>query len=82
MEQLLILLIFLPLVGALVTAFTGNAAKHVALFFSLVSLALTAVITGQFTPDATTQFVVNLPWIADLGINFHAGIDGISLITL
>jgi NADH-quinone oxidoreductase subunit M len=82
MEQLLILLIFLPLVGALVTAFTGNAAKHVALFFSLVSLALTAVITGQFTPDATTQFVVNLPWIADLGINFHAGIDGISLITV
>jgi NADH-quinone oxidoreductase subunit M len=82
MEQLLILLIFLPLVGALVTAFTGNAAKHAALFFSLVSLALTAVITGQFTPDATTQFVVNLPWIADLGINFHAGIDGISLITV
>jgi len=82
MEQLLILLIFLPLVGALVTAFTGNAAKHVALFFSLVSLALTAVIVGQFTPDATTQFVVNLPWIADLGISFHAGIDGISLITV
>jgi len=82
MEQLLILLIFLPLAGALVTAFTGNAAKHVALFFSLVSLALTAVIVGQFTPDATTQFVVNLPWIKDLGINFHAGIDGISLITV
>jgi len=82
MEQLLILLIFLPLVGALVTAFTGNAAKHVALFFSLVSLALTAVIVGQFTPDATTQFVVNLPWIKDLGISFHAGIDGISLITV
>ena len=82
MEQLLILLIFLPLVGALVTAFTGNAAKHVALFFSLVSLALTAVIVGQFTTDATTQFVVNLPWIKDLGISFHAGIDGISLITV
>jgi NADH-quinone oxidoreductase subunit M len=82
MEQLLILLIFLPVVAALVTAFTGKAAKHVALFFSLVSLALTAVITAQFTPDATTQFVVNLPWIQDLGISFHAGIDGISLITV
>ena len=70
------------MVAALVTAFTGKAAKHVALFFSLVSLALTAVITAQFTPDATTQFVVNLPWIQDLGISFHAGIDGISLITV
>ena len=70
------------MVAALVTAFTGKAAKHVALFFSLVSLVLTAVITAQFTPDATTQFVVNLPWIQDLGISFHAGIDGISLITV
>ena len=82
MEQLLILLIFLPVVGALVTAFTGNAAKHVALVFAVASLALTAVVAGQFIPDASTQFVVNLPWIQDLGIHFHAGIDGISLITV
>lgn len=82
MEQLLILLIFLPVVGALVTAFTGNAAKYAALAFAVASLALTAVIACQFTPDASTQFVVNTPWIQNLGINFHAGIDGISLITV
>jgi len=82
MEQLLILLIFLPLLGALITAFTGNAAKHVALVFAIASLAVTAVIATQFIPDASTQFVVNLPWIKDLGISFHAGIDGISLITV
>jgi len=82
MEQVLLLLIFLPLVGALVTAFTGNAAKHVAMVFALASLAIAAAITCQFTPDASKQFVVNLPWIQGLGINFHAGIDGISLITV
>jgi NADH-quinone oxidoreductase subunit M len=82
MEQLLIILIFLPLAGALVTAFTGNAAKHVALVSALASLALTILITLKFIPDASTQFVVNLPWIKELGINFHAGIDGISLITI
>lgn len=82
MEQLLVLLIFLPLVGALVTAFTGKAAKYAAMVFALASLALTAVVAGQFIPDASTQFVVNLPWIKELGINFHAGIDGISLITV
>lgn len=82
MEQLLLLLIFLPLVGALVTAFTGNAAKHTALVFAVASLALALVAACQFTPDASMQFVVNLPWIQELGIHFHAGIDGISLITV
>ncbi|WP_158798603.1 NuoM family protein [Pedobacter sp. L105] len=82
MEQLLLLLIFLPIVGALVTAFTGNTAKYVALVFALASLAITAFIACEFVPDASTQFMVNLPWIQDLGISFHAGIDGISLITV
>jgi NADH-quinone oxidoreductase subunit M len=82
MEQLLILLIVLPLVGALITAFSGKSAKYVALVAALVSLALTLVIVGNFTPDASTQFTVNYPWIQDLGIHFHAGIDGISLITV
>ena len=44
MEQVLLLLIFLPLVGALITAFTGNAAKHVAMVFAVASLAIAAVI--------------------------------------
>lgn len=82
MEQLLLLLIFLPLLGALVTAFSGNAAKHVALISAIVSLALALVMVGNFTPDASIQFAVNYPWISDLGINFHAGVDGISMITI
>jgi NADH-quinone oxidoreductase subunit M len=82
MEQLLILLFILPIAGALATALTGKAAKLTALVFSLLSLALTLFIVGNFTPDASTQFVINYPWIADLGINFHAGIDGISMITV
>jgi len=82
MEQVLLLLIFLPLVGALVTAFTGNAAKHVAMVFALASLAIAVAIAAQFSPDASKQFVLNLPWIQSLGINFHVGLDGISLITV
>lgn len=82
MEQLLLLLIFLPLLGALVTALSGNAAKHVALGSAIVSLALALAMVCNFTPDATTQFAVNYTWIRDLGINFHAGVDGISMITI
>ena len=79
----LILLIFLPLAGAIVTSFIkGGAAKISALGFALASLCVTIGLVTQFTPDATTQFVVNYPWIQQLGINFHVGLDGISLITV
>jgi NADH-quinone oxidoreductase subunit M len=81
MEQLL-LLIFLPLVGATVTAFAGKSAKIVSTVFSVASLGLALVIACNFIPNASTQFEVNLPWIADLGINFHAGIDGISMLVV
>lgn len=80
----LLLLIFLPLVGAIATALFAkqNTAKVSALAFSIFSLAITVGLLFKFTPDATTQFVVNYPWISQLGINFHVGVDGISLITI
>ncbi|MBT2559914.1 NADH-quinone oxidoreductase subunit M [Pedobacter sp. ISL-68] len=81
MEQLL-LLIFLPLAGAIITAFAGKSAKIVSTVFAVVSLGLALVIACNFIPNASTQFEVNLPWIADLGINFHAGIDGISMLVV
>lgn len=81
MEQLL-LLIFLPLAGAIVTAFAGKSAKIVSTVFSVASLGLALFIACNFIPNASTQFEANYPWIADLGINFHAGIDGISMLVV
>ncbi|RZK15138.1 MAG: NADH-quinone oxidoreductase subunit M, partial [Pedobacter sp.] len=72
MEQLL-LLIFLPLAGAIITAFAGKSAKIVSTVISVVSLGLALFIACNFIPNASTQFEANLPWIADLGIRFHAG---------
>lgn len=81
MEQLL-LLIFLPLVGAIITAFAGKSAKIVSTVISVASLGLTLFIACNFIPNASIQFEANLPWIADLGIRFHAGIDGISMLVV
>lgn len=80
----LLLLIFLPLVGALVTAFFAkqNAAKVGALIFSLLTLAVTIGLLCKFIPDSSIQFAIDYPWISQLGIRFHAGIDGISMITV
>ena len=82
MEQLLLLLLFFPLLGAIITALSGQAAKAVALVSSIVSLGIALVLVANFVPDASSQFVVNYPWIENLGIRFHAGIDGISMITV
>jgi NADH-quinone oxidoreductase subunit M len=80
MGQLLLFLLFFPLLSAIVTAFAGKAARTVAFVSSIASLALAIVLVLNFVPDATMQFAVNYPWIKTLGISFHAGIDGISII--
>jgi NADH-quinone oxidoreductase subunit M len=82
MDQLLLLLLFFPLASALIAAFSGKAAKTVALVSSIASLVIALVLISNFVPDASSQFVVNLSWIEALGIRFHAGIDGISMVTV
>ncbi len=75
------ILLFLPLLGALVTLlFKGGTAKTVALLFALAELAVAIVFLTQFVPDASTQFLVDCPWIEKFGIHFKAGIDGISML--
>ena len=80
----LLILIFLHLVGAIITAMMAkqNAAKLGAFAFSLFTLGTTIGLLLKFTPDASTQFAVNYPWIQQLGINFHVGVDGISMVTV
>jgi NADH-quinone oxidoreductase subunit M len=75
------ILIFLPVIAALVVLFfKNNAAKQVALAFSVAELVLAGVFLCHFIPDATFQFVTDLPWIPKFGIYFNVGIDGISMI--
>ncbi|RYZ96740.1 MAG: NADH-quinone oxidoreductase subunit M [Sphingobacteriaceae bacterium] len=75
------ILIFLPVVAAIITAFIKNgAAKHVALFFAVAELGIAAYFLAGFVPDASIQYGVVYPWIPKLGIYFSAGIDGISMI--
>ncbi|MDB5029928.1 NADH-quinone oxidoreductase subunit M [Mucilaginibacter sp.] len=75
------ILIFLPVIAALAVLFFKNeTAKHAALFFSVIELAIAGVFLSKFVPDASTQFIVNVQWIYNFGIYFNAGIDGISMI--
>jgi NADH-quinone oxidoreductase subunit M len=75
------ILIFLPVLAALAVLFFKNeTAKHAALFFSVVELAIAGVFLANFKPDASTQFIIDVPWIPQFSIYFEAGIDGISMV--
>ncbi|MFC0517577.1 NuoM family protein [Mucilaginibacter angelicae] len=75
------ILLFLPIVAAVIVALLKNGiAKHAALFFSVAQLVIALIFLSKFVPDASTQFVIDVPWISSYGIYFSAGIDGISMI--
>lgn len=86
----LLLLIFFPLLSALATFLfskkeedvANDAPKYVALLSSLLSAALTIYILIGFNADASTQYLIDYPWIERFGIHFKAGIDGISMVMI
>jgi NADH-quinone oxidoreductase subunit M len=77
-------LIAVPAAGAAAVALIpkGRAELHrmVAVLFSVAAGALSVWMLAAFDKsDAGYQFVTNQKWIADFGIRWHLGVDGISL---
>ncbi|GAA1315518.1 NADH-quinone oxidoreductase subunit M [Pseudonocardia xinjiangensis] len=87
---LLLVLLLLPLIGALVVApmkENQRLARLVALGFALVELVLTAVTWLSYSvADAASgtrfQLELSVPWIPAFGTRFALGIDGIALVML
>lgn len=81
-------LILLPLIGAFVIMlFTrgegeqqASEARYIALFTTLITFCTSLLLWIGFDPSsAKFQFVEKADWFKDMGINYHLGIDGISL---
>ena len=84
MESLLSILIWLPVLGGGAVLAIGNnrseMAKWAAVAISVVVFALSLTLwTGFDTSTAAMQFVENTPWITQFNINYHLGVDGISM---
>jgi NADH-quinone oxidoreductase subunit M len=76
-----ILLIFFPLLAALLLLFVkGEQVKNIALGAAIIEFIISLIAVAQFQHTADTQFDVTYPWIRSLGISFHVGMDGISLL--
>jgi NADH-quinone oxidoreductase subunit M len=77
------LIIFLPLAGvaacALLPKERGDLAKWLALVVTGVDLALAGVMVSRFQQGAGMQFVTEIPWVAQAGIRYAVGVDGMSI---
>lgn len=73
-------LVFFPLAAALLLHFAkGSAARILALGASFLELAVAVFAAIIYARGGPTGFDLNLSWIPSAGINFHLGLDGLSL---
>jgi NADH-quinone oxidoreductase subunit M len=82
---LLNLVLYLPLIGigaiALLPARQDDRVRRWSLAMMLVQFVLSAYLYARF--DAGTpalQFETRIPWIADWGVYYHIGLDGMNLL--
>ena len=85
--MLLSLMIFIPLLGMIVVLLlpreSEELVKRVTLLFTLIPLALAvALFISYDRSTAGTQYVVDVPWIQAFNIQYHIGIDGLSVTLL
>ncbi|MDH5407418.1 MAG: NADH-quinone oxidoreductase subunit M [Gammaproteobacteria bacterium] len=82
---LLSLVIWLPVLGGVVVLATAKESapmqtKALSLFFAVLTFVLSIPLYSNFeTGTAAMQFVENTTWIPTFNINYHLGIDGISM---
>ncbi|MBA2416967.1 MAG: NADH-quinone oxidoreductase subunit M [Geodermatophilaceae bacterium] len=87
MSTLLLVTLLLPLVGGVVVAALPTdrlqLAKQLTLGLSLVVLVLTLVMAVRFdTGGERFQYVSSYTWIADFGVRFALGVDGIAVVLI
>src|SRR4051812_10815386 len=90
-QNLLTILIFLPMAGAVLTLLmrTRDNVRWMALATTLVTFVLSLLLFATFdwhktglygydTAGGTVQMVQQVPWIPAFNINYKVGIDGLS----
>jgi NADH-quinone oxidoreductase subunit M len=82
---------FLPLVGAILLLLlslrgsenqkaANNLYRYVTLAVTLVTFVVSLVILARYdSANSLAQLVQKTPWIGSLGVNYHVGVDGLSI---
>lgn len=88
MQHLLNVLIWLPIMGGALVAFTGddskpNIARLTSLVIVLLTLALCIPLMAGFDMNTDAlQFVDVMTWMPSLGIQYSLGVDGLALLLI
>ena len=78
MSLVLILIPFIASAFLLLARPAGS--RTIALAAALVNLAVSAFACIGFNSDGSLNHTFNVPWVADAGISFSIGMDGVSLL--
>jgi NADH-quinone oxidoreductase subunit M len=82
--MMLTILILLPVVGGLLAWLAGRSSARASRWIALVAMvahfAIVIYLWLSWTAGSPWIDEVNLPWIPGLGINYHIGVDGVSLL--
>ncbi len=78
-------IVFIPLLGALLLILVPSSKSAFIRGWSFVVMLIGFIVSlplfwAYDTSTAAFQFVERLPWIPSIGINYHLGLDGISLL--
>jgi NADH-quinone oxidoreductase subunit M len=87
MSHYLSLLLFLPLLGALVVLMTpkqnDHAIRWIANLFMAAGFLISIPLWFWYNPqDTAYQFVERLPWIPSIGAEYFLGVDGFSVLLI
>src|SRR5262249_44046408 len=77
--------VWVPIVAGLIVLVAGDGnlreAKVIALLGAVIGFAVTVpLVTGFQTGTSAMQFVELAPWIPRFHVNYHLGVDGISVL--
>src|ERR1035437_1695229 len=86
-NQLLTYVLFTPLIGAmLLLVFQREHEQEIRVFgfvISIITFILSLMIFAKFESlNPGFQFVHKIPWITNLYISYHVGVDGLSMLLL
>jgi len=86
-DQILTLVTFFPVIGIILLMFVPrhqhDSIKSIALIIAFITFLLSVFMYSMFDPFANgMQFEISIPWITGFGIEYHLGIDGISLLLI
>ncbi len=88
MHHLLNILVWLPILGGAFVLLTGddrnpNGARFITLFTIILTLGLCYPLLTRFDLTASgMQYIDDFPWMPALGIHYHLGVDGLSLLLI